>query len=319
MYTIIIICLTTLRIIAYENHSKRDEMICTLIDGQKDKLLCKRGTSVEIDKIWMDNITICAFGNSLTTITLRGKLNISCPLKYVCDVTYQRRPGIETFQSLKIRYQCKVIDDSTTPSGELSTEFHGGSSLPGNEFSTDVQDDNNTPIDELSTELQDTHGGSSLPGESFRTDVQGVPMYAFIIGGMVAVVIITCIIVGVIRLRRRNVQRNGRKNIQGKMNPTNDTTQEQEANLMNSPDSVHMPASHAVNLVVSTDASNTYSHLRNTEEDPDVMYDHTVRHNVHMTCDGDYGIAHRRITEDDYDVSGNFRHSFNNKEGPVYN
>lgn len=110
------------------------------------------------------------------------------------------------------------------------------------------------------------------------------------------------------------------------MNPTIDTTERQpepvnnpQANIIISTDAIHLSESHAINLITSTDESNTYSHLRSTEEDSDVMYDHTKRQNVQNNCDGDYGIAHRRFTEDDNDVSGNYSQSLSIKADPVYN
>lgn len=111
------------------------------------------------------------------------------------------------------------------------------------------------------------------------------------------------------------------------LNPTYDPTHgqtEQETNqqghLMNSPDNSYVSTSHSVNVDSVTDKeSNTYSHLRNIVDDSDAMYDHTIRRNVHDTCDGDYGIAHRRVTEDDYDVSGNYRTSISKEIDPVYN
>ncbi|XP_063438651.1 uncharacterized protein LOC134719588 [Mytilus trossulus] len=137
------------------------------------------------------------------------------------------------------------------------------------------------------------------------------------------------IIVGVL-LRKRyktiSLQQPSKENNTTNRTPRTDTTQgtqepeiNQRANLMNSSDANHVSPSHAVNLEISTDVSNTYSHLRNAVDDSDVMYDHTIRNNVHDTTDGDYGIAHRRITEDDYDVSGNYRHSLSKEADPVYN
>ncbi|XP_063438650.1 uncharacterized protein LOC134719587 [Mytilus trossulus] len=91
----------------------------------------------------------------------------------------------------------------------------------------------------------------------------------------------------------------------------------QQAYLMNSPDTIHLSISHAA--VATNEVSNTYSHSRNTVDDPDVMYDHTIRHTVRNTGDGDYGITHRILTEGDYDVSGNYRQSLNSETDPVYN
>ncbi|CAG2209485.1 unnamed protein product [Mytilus edulis] len=121
----------------------------------------------------------------------------------------------------------------------------------------------------------------------------------------------------VITTATESIMRNtygGRRKCMIKKNETNDSTHgqsvpdnNQEGQLMDSPDVVQVSASHAVNVYHTTE-SITYSHLRSSVKDDDVMYDHTVRHNVHNTCDGDYGIAHRRITEDDYDVSGTIAH-----------
>ncbi|CAC5401760.1 unnamed protein product [Mytilus coruscus] len=178
-----------------------------------------------------------------------------------------------------------------------------------------LTNDNQIPGNGMSTEY---HGGTTTPGDDMSTEYYGVPEYVFIIGGIFGVLLIISIIVGILlrRNQSRNVQKPGKENVMTNMNQTKGTTQgnpgpenNQQAYLMNSPDANHMSASHAFNLVISTDESNTYSHLRSTLDDFDVMYDHTVRHYVHDTCDGEYGIAHRRITEDDYDVSGNYLQS----------
>ncbi|OPL21495.1 hypothetical protein AM593_06113, partial [Mytilus galloprovincialis] len=151
------------------------------------------------------------------------------------------------------------------------------------------------------------------------------PDYALVIGVIVGVLLITCIIVGVCLLRRRNASSSAKRPIKmTQSNSTHDPAQgqteqdnDQEAQLMNSPDTMHLSISHAV--VATNEVLNTYSHLGNTLDDSDVMYDHTVRHTVLNTGDGDYGITHRILTEDDYDVSGNYRLSLTNKKDPVYN
>lgn len=136
------------------------------------------------------------------------------------------------------------------------------------------------------------------------------------------------------------------------LNPSCDITDRQselenyeQAYFMNSPAALNLATSHEGNLdrtddnlrshgvsicqpqersilindrVLKEDTT-TYSHLRDTMDDADVMYDHTVHIAVHDTCDGDYGVAHRRITEDDYDVSGTYHQSIGNNADPVYN
>ncbi|XP_076080392.1 uncharacterized protein LOC143051337 [Mytilus galloprovincialis] len=165
-----------------------------------------------------------------------------------------------------------------------------------------------------------------MRADDTSTEYYEIPVYVFIVGGFVGVLLIMSIIVGVLLRRRnqsRNVEKSSKENVRTSMNTTTERQPEPvnnpQANMVISHDAIQMSATHAVNLAILTDESNTYSHLRSTEEDSDVMYDHTIRHNVHNNCDGDYGIAHRRITEDDYDVSGNYLQSLNKKADPVYN
>ncbi|XP_052083771.1 uncharacterized protein LOC127721136 [Mytilus californianus] len=212
------------------------------------------------------------------------------------------------------------------------------------------------PVDDRSTK---SHGGYSIPGHDRNVKSNGIPTYAFIVGGRVGVLLIICIIVGVVVLRRRNcsdwrnAQRTNKNKVITKLNPTCDITKRQrepenyeQSYFMNSPDAIYLATSHDINLDNRTDDnlhshdvklchaqkrsiltndgvikedSTTYSHLRNTMDDSDVMYDHTVHNTVHDTCDGDYGVIRIRITDDDYDVSGNYRQSLNNKTDPVYN
>lgn len=82
-------------------------MNCTFFEGQRGQLKCNKGTRVHIGEKWIDSHGRCAFNKSSSNVNLEGKLNITCPLTYVCDVTYQRRPGIEEFKLLNILFQCK--------------------------------------------------------------------------------------------------------------------------------------------------------------------------------------------------------------------
>ncbi|XP_076080385.1 uncharacterized protein LOC143051332 [Mytilus galloprovincialis] len=205
-----------------------------------------------------------------------------------------------------VYYQC---EDGTNIK-DTATETHGGYYIPGDDSSTETYGSYDLPVDETSME---THGD---------------PNYAAIVGGIVgAVVLIICITVGVFLLRRRNCTESSKEHVVTSLNPSYDPTHvqaeaetNQQGHLMNSADTSYVSTSHAINVDNTTnEESNTYSHIRNAVDDSDVMYDHTIRHNIHDTCDGDYGIAHRRITEDDYDVSGNYRRSPSKEADPVYN
>ncbi|CAC5394936.1 unnamed protein product [Mytilus coruscus] len=200
--------------------------------------------------------------------------------------------------------------DSNQPDNDISMESYGRSSIPDEDISTD------------------SPGRSSKPDKDITTESPGGPNYAARAGGIVGgVLLIICIIVGVFLLRRRNCTASGKENVMTNLNPTYDPNHGQtepenyqQAHLMNSTDAIHVSTSHAVGVDnAANEVSNTYSHLRNTVDDIDAMYDHTIRHNVHDTCDSDYGIAHRRITEDDYDVSGTYRQFLSKEADPVYN
>ncbi|CAC5401767.1 unnamed protein product [Mytilus coruscus] len=202
-----------------------------------------------------------------------------------------------------------IIGDSNFQGADISTESQGRSSIPDEDISTE------------------SPGRSSTPDKDIHTESPGGPNYAIIAGGVIGVLLVICIIVGVCLLRRRNCTASSKEQVMTNLNPTYDSTHgqtepenNQQAHSMNSPDTIHISTSHAVDVDnAANDVSNAYSHLRNTVDDSDVMYDHTIRHNVHDTCDDDYGIAHRRITEDDYDVSGDFRQSRSKETDSVYN
>ncbi|CAC5401766.1 unnamed protein product [Mytilus coruscus] len=184
-------------------------------------------------------------------------------------------------------------------------------------------DANDIKVDDITTE---SHGRSSIPDEYISTESPGGPNYAAIVGGIVGgVLLIICIIVGVLLLRKRNCTASGKENVMTNLNLTYDPTHgqtepdnNQQAHLMNSSDAIHISTSHAVDNAAN-EVSNTYSHLRNIVDDSDVTYDHTLRNNIHDICDGHYRIAHRRITEDDYDVSRNYCQSLCKEADPVYN
>ncbi|VDI06189.1 Hypothetical predicted protein [Mytilus galloprovincialis] len=168
----------------------------------------------------------------------------------------------------------------------------------------------------ISRNNSSNHVTTTVTDSSMRNKYDGSD-YAVLIGGIIGGLLVICVLVAVFLLRRRKCMI--------KSNETNDSTHgqsvpdnNQDGQLMNSTHVAQVSASHSVNIY-HTPESMTYSHLRSTVNDTDVMYDHTVRHNVHNTCDGDYGIAQRRTTEDDYDVSGNYRTSHSKETDPVYN
>ncbi|CAG2248442.1 unnamed protein product [Mytilus edulis] len=184
-----------------------------------------------------------------------------------------------------IYFQCE--DLNATADDEISMKSH---------VDIDIQDN------EISTKSEDR---SSIPDDFTSTESPGNTHYATIAGGIVEESYSSYV------LLRRICTTSGKDQLMTNLNPTYDATHgqtepetHQQGHLMNSPDTLYVSTSHAVNVDNTTnEESNTYSHIRNTVDDSDVMYDHTIRHNIHDTCDGDYGITHRRITEDDYDVS----------------
>ncbi|CAG2251015.1 unnamed protein product [Mytilus edulis] len=187
------------------------------------------------------------------------------------------------------------------------------------------KDENAMTYIEISTK---SHDRNSRPVDFTSTESPGNKHNETIAGGIVGGVLLSiCIIVGVVLLRRRICTTSDKEQVMTNLNPTFDPTHgqthpdsNQQDHLMSSPDALYVATSHAVNVDNTTNGdSNTYSHIRNNVDDSDVMYDHTIRHHIHNACDGDYGIAHRRVTDDDYDVSGNYSQSFSKVADPVYN
>ncbi|CAG2228553.1 unnamed protein product [Mytilus edulis] len=203
------------------------------------------------------------------------------------------------------------------------------------------------PVNDRTTE---SHGDTSIPFKDTNKESHGIPDYVFIVGGIVGVLVVTCIIAGVVLLRKRNCSefRNTQMTSNDQVMPTVNSTytpawrsnkheSHHQAHLVNAPGGSNLSTTHAVYFDNRTDdkaiklcpiqqpgiqankhESNTYSHIRTTTDDSDDMYDHTVRNAVRNTCDDDYGVAHIRITEDDYNVSGTCHHPLTNKEDHVY-
>ncbi|XP_076080103.1 uncharacterized protein LOC143050883 [Mytilus galloprovincialis] len=265
------------------------------------RIICPANKSIVIDDIWDGSINCPAYRyppqemtNAKKTLYNRCNESPKCsmiyssPIDTVTSIFYHCKAGSEISRNNSSKHVITTLTDSNIRSSY-------GSIIPGSDIFTESHD---------------------IISQYFL----GGPDYAVVVGGIVGVLLVICVIVGVFHSSRRKCMI--------KYNETNDSTHDQsvpdnnqDGQLMNSPDHadvVHVIASHAVNVYNTTD-SITYSHLRSTVNDADVMYDHTVRDNVHNTCDGDYGIAHRRITEDDYDVSGNYRTSHSNETDPVYN
>ncbi|CAG2251016.1 unnamed protein product [Mytilus edulis] len=248
-------------------------------------------------------------------------------------------PAISSYdRTASIYLHCK--DNNNKEVGDINTEAEGVTYLPDDNVSVENLARSSLPDEDHSTystgrssipdEDHSTYstGRSSIPDEDHSTYSTGGPNYAAIAGGIVGgILLIICIIVGVFLLRRRNCTESSKEQIITSLNPSYDPTHvqaqtetNQQGHLMNSADTSYVSISHAIHVDNTTnEESNTYSHIRNAVDDSDVMYDHTIRHNVHDTCDGDYGIAHMRITEDDYDVSGNYRRSPSKEADPVYN
>ncbi|CAC5401759.1 unnamed protein product [Mytilus coruscus] len=301
-----------------DQYSTDGETCISIERNHQRRIECLGNKSLFIKQAWFDAQKRCKYRISSTTLLLKQKLDY-CFGMPCCTVPFY--PPLKKHWYLNILFQCKGGHNVEGDSGSLSTYSSDIDS------SSKYHDRNIIPIDETTTHF---HGFKNTSDEESRPESHGGPNYAFVVGVIVGVLLITCIIVGVCLLRRRNAssnaQRPSKRKGMTKSNPTHDpahgqteSENNQRAHLMNSPDAIHMSASHTVNFDNTTNESNSYSHIRNTVDDSDVTYDHTIRHAVHDTCNGDYGIAHRILTEDDYDVSGNFRQSLSNTADPVYN
>ncbi|VDI25596.1 Hypothetical predicted protein [Mytilus galloprovincialis] len=268
-----------------------------------------------------DNCTCCYTPNDCIVVHAFNSAKNTCPANRVIRIASVRFYGRicaairHTHNTEKDNDLCKDIHTCllSNPNRRIASVYYqceGGYYIPGDDSSTETYDDSNNPDDNNSTE---SYGGSN---------------YVAIAGGIVVgVVLIICIIVGVFLLRRRNCTESIKEQVITSLNPSYDPTHvqaqaqtNQQGHLMNSAETSYVSTSHAIHVDNTTnEESNTYSHIQNAVDDSDVMYDHTIRHNIHDTCDGDYGIAHRRITEDDYDVSGNYLQSLSKEADPVYN
>lgn len=73
------------------------------------------------------------------------------------------------------------------------------------------------------------------------------------------------------------------------------------------------------NQETKTMETNVYSHLNGSVPASDAIYDHTMRDGIRDNCEGDYDVSHGIMTDDDYDVSGNFNQSQVKKSDALYN
>ncbi|CAG2228550.1 unnamed protein product [Mytilus edulis] len=147
----------------------------------------------------------------------------------------------------------------------------------------------------------------------------------------------------------RSAQKQIKKRVTPTLNPTYDLTgrpnseeNRHQANVMNDPGALHFSTLYTVHFDSRTDdisyakvnklrhkhrpeiesikeESSSYPHPRNTADYSDDLYDHTMHNPVHDINSRDYGITHRRITEDDYDISGNYHTTLSNDQDSVYN
>ncbi|CAG2251014.1 unnamed protein product [Mytilus edulis] len=267
---------------------------CLLIDaGKAAEITCPSDTVIDIFNV-MYNYSRCQ----------NDKIYYSdSHYKTHCTKSFECNLPTEPYRQKRasIYFQCRVnkpVDDRTTKSNVVK------------------------PVDVRTTE---SYVDNMIPGQDSHMESHG---------------------------RKHKARRPNKKKGITKINITCDITDRQKepenyerAYLMNSPAALHLATSHEGNLDRTDDNlrsndvnlcqpqersimindgvlkedSTTYSHLRKIMDDSDVMYDHTVHIAVHDTCDGDYGVAHRGITEDDYDVSGNYHQSLSNNADPVYN
>lgn len=73
------------------------------------------------------------------------------------------------------------------------------------------------------------------------------------------------------------------------------------------------------NQQTKTMEMDVYSHLKGIVPVSDVIYDHTLRDGIRDNCEGDYDVSHGILTDDDYDVSGNFNQSQVKNTDSMYN
>ncbi|XP_063436441.1 uncharacterized protein LOC134717873 [Mytilus trossulus] len=316
---------------------------CIAIHGNKEETItCPASSVIEFFKVRFGAMKCPAI-----KYYIQNAADDSCRDRHTC------RPKNQDQRTVSVYFQCG--DDNNIKDNDIATESHGGNYIPEDDSSTESYGSYEIPVDEASMENHDdsnnqddsisteSYDRSSKLGEDtnteypdcsrisdkqWNTEHYGGPNYAVIVGGIVGgVLLIICISVGVFLLRRCNCTESSKEHIITSLNPSYDPTHvlveadtNQQGHLMNSADTSYVSTSHEIHIDNTTnEESNTYSHIRNAVDDSDVMYDHTIRHTVHDNCDGDYGIAQRRITEDDYDVSGNYRRSTSKEADTVYN
>lgn len=65
--------------------------------------------------------------------------------------------------------------------------------------------------------------------------------------------------------------------------------------------------------------TDVYSHLKGGSVVSDAIYDHTLRNGIRDNFEGDYDVSRGIMTDDDYDVSGNFNQSQVKNSDSLYN
>ncbi|CAG2209488.1 unnamed protein product [Mytilus edulis] len=266
-----------------------------------------------------------------------------CERSFTCSIENSEKTG-------SIDVNCTV--GNITPSDDTTDEFHVRITVDDKRTKSHVDepfDDRSkeshvsSPFDDRSTE---SYGSYGIPDDDANKKSPGFTNSAFIVGGIAGVLLVICIIVGVFLF---SAQKQSEERVTPALNPTydlngrpNSEENSHQANIMHDHGAVHCSTSHTVYFDNRTDdteyakvnklrhkhrpeiesikeESSSYPHPRNTADYSDDLYDHTMHNPVHDISSGYYGITHRRITEDDYDMSGNYRTSLHNDQDSVYN
>ncbi|CAC5401762.1 unnamed protein product [Mytilus coruscus] len=200
-------------------------------------MTCSANNVIVIDDIWDGFINCPAYRYPPQKMTNAKKtLYNNCNESPDCSMIYISPIDMVT----SIFYHCKS-----------GSEILRNNS--GNHVLTTVTDSNR----------RNTYGDSVIPGGDISTEDHGGPNYAVIVGGIVVVLLVICIIAGVFLLRRRKCMI--------KLNATYDLTHgqpeqdnNQQAHLMDSPDTIHISTSHAVNVDNTTNEESNSIHIFGT-------------------------------------------------------
>lgn len=111
--------------------------------------------------------------------------------------------------------------------------------------------------------------------------------------------------------------------LQSKESKGNNYTNGMDTNYIHKRDSStydHMQSKDGMrNQQTKTLDTDVYSHLKGGSVVSDTIYDHTLRNGIRDNFEGDYDVSRGIMTDDDYDVSGNFNQSQVKNSDSLYN